>query len=268
MKNILVPTDFSEHANNALDYAVAIANRFGSHITLFYAYKVYSTTGMLVSVERFMKDDAEEDMHKLIEKTRISLMNGATITGVTVKGETIQGIADKADRDGFDIIIMGTQGASGLKEIFMGSVTNGVIRKTRTPVLAIPNECRYKAFKSFVLAMDSREVQTPGLFRTLVFLVKGYDGSLSIYHKIEGEEDDGIDPSLNQWLKGIEHANHFDFSEKGVNESLSEFLADYGGDLLCMVRHKRGFLERIFHQSVTKKEAFTTAIPLLVLQDN
>ena len=56
MKNILVPTDFSEHANNALDYAVAIANRFGSHITLFYAYKVYSTTGMLVSVERFMKD--------------------------------------------------------------------------------------------------------------------------------------------------------------------------------------------------------------------
>ena len=75
MKNILVPTDFSDNAANALSFAVAIANRFGSHITLFYAYQVYRPTGALVSVERYIREDADNDMEELLAKTQAQLMN-------------------------------------------------------------------------------------------------------------------------------------------------------------------------------------------------
>ncbi len=267
MKNILVPTDFSDNAFNALSFAIAIANRSGSHITLLYAYQVYRPTGALVSVERYIREDADSDMDQLLDKARAQLMNGATIEGVAIKGKTIESLAKKADHGGFDLIVMGTQGATGLKGVFMGSTTNGVIRSAKTPVLAIPSGCKFMAFRHIALAMDSRELGKDISLQPLIDLVKAYETKLSIYHKTEGEDDQGVDPALAYWLDGVEYAHHFDFSDDNINESIGSFLEDYDVDLLCMIHHKRGFLEGLFHQSVTRKEAFTTDLPLLVLQD-
>jgi len=267
MKKILVPTDFSEHAENALSFAIGIANRFGSRITLFHTYKVRSTAGMLVSIDRYIKKDADGDLTSILAKAETQLMNGASIEGVVVKADAIEAIANKADKQGYDLIIMGTQGASGLAEVFMGSTTNGVIRQSGTPVLAIPEGCQFKAFRSIVLAMDSKEIESDGILNTLVSMVKAYEARLSVYHKVQGADDQGIDAALSYWLEGVEHANHFDFSEENVNDSITSFLEEYGGDLLCMIRHKRGFLASLFHQSVTRKEAFTSKVPLLILQD-
>lgn len=267
MKKILVPTDFSQHAENALSYAIGIANRFGSKITLLHTYKVRSTAGMLVSLDRYMKEDADVDLTSSLEKAKAQLMNGASIEGVVIKADAIDAIANKADKQGYDLIVMGTQGASGLAEVFLGSTTNGVIRHSKTPVLAIPEGCQFLAFRSIVLAMDSKEVQSDQILKILVDLVKGYEAKLSVYHKVEGPDDQGVDAALSYWLDGIEHANHFDFSKDSVNESLTQFMEEYEGDLLCMIRHKRGFLASLFHQSVTRKEAFTSKVPLLILQD-
>ncbi len=267
MKNILVPTDFSDNASNALSFAIAIANRFGSHISLFYAYQVYRPTGALVSVERYIREDADNDMDQLLAKSRAQLMNGASIEGIAHKGKIIESLVKKAEQGGADLIVMGTQGATGLKGVFMGSTTNGVIRHAKIPVLAIPSGCKFTAFRHVALAMDSCELGTSTTLKPLIDLVKAYETKLSIYHKTEGEEDQGVDPALGYWLEGLEYAHHFDFSDKSVNESIAAYLEDYDIDLLCMIHHKRGFLEGLFHQSVTRKEAFTTDLPLLVLQD-
>ena len=267
MNKILVPTDFSGHAENALSFAIGIANRFGSKITLFHTYKVRSTAGMLVSLDRYMKEDADVDLTSSLEKATAQLIYGATIEGVVVKADAVDSISNKADKQGYDLIVMGTQGASGMAEVFIGSTTNGVIRQSKTPVLAIPEGCQFEAFRSIVLAMDSKEIQSDQILKTLVDLVKGYNAKLSVYHKVEGPEDQGVDAALSYWLDGIEHANHFDFSDETVNDSITRFLEEYGGDLLCMIRHKRGFLASLFHQSVTRKEAFTSKVPLLILQD-
>lgn len=267
MKKILVPTDFSKHADDALAFAIGIANRFGSQITLFHTFKVRRTAAMLVSLDRYVKGDADEELAACLEKNKAQLMNGATIEGQVVKADAVEAIANKADQQGYDLIVMGTQGASGLAEVFMGSTTNGVIRQCKTPVLAIPEGCQFRPFRSIVLAMDSKEIQSDGLLKTLVSLVKVYDARLSVYHKVEGTDDQGVDAVLSYWLEGIEYAHHFDFSSENVNESISSFMDEYEGDLLCMIRHKRGFLASLFHHSVTRKEAFTTTLPLLILQD-
>lgn len=268
MKKILVPTDFSKHADNALSFAIAIANRLSSHITLYHAFKVHTTTAdMLRSVEPYIREDAEADMKELVSKSQAKLSNGATLEGMAVKGDTIDSITHKADQEKYDLIVMGTQGASGLLEVFLGSTTNGVIRRTKTPVLAIPNGYEYKAFQDIVLAVDSREIGEPELLQPLIFLVKAYGAKLSIYHKVEGQKDEGIDPSLGFLLKDIEFGHNLDFSKKSVKEGITDFIDAYGGDLLCMIRRRQGFLERLFLQSVTRKEAFTTELPLLVLQD-
>lgn len=267
MKKILVPTDFSRHADNALSFAIGIANRFGSQITLFHTFKVRKTASMLVSIDRYVKGDADDELQACLERNKAQLLNGATMEGLVVKADAVDAIADKADKQGYDLIVMGTQGASGLAEVFMGSTTNGVIRHSKTPVLAIPEGCQFEAFRSIVLAMDSKEIQSDDILKTLISLVQAYEARLSVYHKVEGSDDQGVDAALSYWLEGIEHANHFDFSSESINESLSSFMEEYKGDLLCMIRHKRGFLASLFHQSVTRKEAFTSSVPLLILQD-
>ena len=98
---------------------------------------------------------------------------------------------------------MGTQGASGLKEIFIGSVTNGgVIRNTHTPILAIPHDYEYRPVKTIIFAVDDDEaVSSPKCysFRWSNWLnaMMPKSGFITL---IAGQDSDGIDPTVDMFL--------------------------------------------------------------------
>jgi nucleotide-binding universal stress UspA family protein len=267
MKKILVPTDFSGNANNALKYAVRLANHFGATITLLHTFKVYSTTGMFISVERYMEEDAQASMEKVIRSVRPQLEGAAVIEQKLIRGDAIPMISSVADSGGYDLIIMGTQGASGLKEIFIGSVTNGVAKTAITPVLAVPTDFGYRDVKSVVFAVDDGRISSKTVVSALLDLAKGFDAKVMVYHKDLGDDDPGIDPSIHMFLEPIEYSLHYELNVDEINKSIGEFVEDKEGDLLCMIRRERGFLERIFHVSATSKEAFDSKVPLLILHD-
>lgn len=268
MKKILVPTDFSAPANNALDYAVAIANAFGSKITLLHTYKVYSSAGMFLSVESIMQQDAADDINKIIERVKPRLEPGVSIEGKVLRGDAVSVIADLADLSEYDLIIMGTKGASGLREVFIGSVTNGVIRHTRTPVLAIPENAVFQPFETFVLAIDNQKLSSAEVTDALLKMAQRFQAKIKVYHKDTGEADHGIDPSVDQLLEPVEHSFHYELkSDNGTTTSIDDFVADSRADMLCMVHRSRNLVDEVFHVSVTSKQAFHTKIPLLVLHD-
>lgn len=267
MKNLLVPTDFSENAACALDYVVDIANRFGAHITILHAYHLVSSETVMVSVESIMKDDAEAEMASLIDKLRPRLLAGATVEGKVVRGDAITCVARNAESMAIDLIVMGTQGASGLKEIFSGSTANGVISHSKVPVLAIPAGYSFKPLENIIFAVDQGGLTLPGQVNALVELAKGYDARVRVFHKDTGESDKGIDPAIETILDGINHSLHYELNAEDVHKSLTEFSVDYQADMLCMVRRKRSFFESIFHQSATRREVFQIKIPILVLHD-
>lgn len=268
MKKILVPTDFSEHANKALAFAIDVANQFGSQITLLHTYKVYSSTGSFVSVGSYMEEDAAEQMLKLVTSYEPKLKGGSKLQSKIVRTDsTVQFIAKLADQSAFDLIVMGTQGASGLKEIFIGSVTNGVIRNTQTPILAIPHDYDYRPVKTIIFAVDEEGISSPKVTSPLVKLANGYDAKVRIYHLDTGEESNGIDPTIDMFLEGVEHSFHYELEGDNIVDSINQFVEDYQAELLCLVRRKRGFLEDVFHISITSREAFHSDVPLLVLHD-
>lgn len=268
MKKILVPTDFSAPAGNALDYAIAIANAFGSKITLLHTYKVYSSAGMFLSVESIIQQDAVDEINKIIAQNKPKLELGVTIEGKVLRGDAVSVIADLADLSEYDLIVMGTKGATGLREVFIGSVTNGVIRNTRTPVLAIPESAVFKPLETFVLAIDNLKLSSGLVVDTLLNLAQRFHAKVKIYHKDTGEADQGIDPSVDQLLEPVEHSFHYELkSDNGTIPSIDDFVADNGADLLCMVHRSRNLVDEVFHVSATSKEAFHTKIPLLVLHD-
>ena len=133
MKTLLVPTDFSSNAASALDYAAAIANHFGSTILLVNTYKAPRRADMFVSIDEFIRQDAQQQMDEQIKRVGPELKNGATVETFLLQGEIVPTLLRFAEQKEVDLIVMGTQGASGLKEVFIGSTTSALMTQTRHP---------------------------------------------------------------------------------------------------------------------------------------
>ncbi|MCB9282867.1 MAG: universal stress protein [Lewinellaceae bacterium] len=264
MKNLLVPTDFSPNARHALEYAIAIANRMGCHIHLLHTYKLPSKAGMFISVDQYVMEDIRPDMHKWEEEVREKLDGSASISSSILRDSPVHGILQTAEEESIDLIVMGTQGASGLKEVFLGSTTGSVLQQARVPLLAIPGGAQLRPVKTIVLAVDDLDIPSPQVLEPLVRFAKSFGARIMVYH-LEKEVDAGIDPSVDLFLGGVEHSFHYEMQQKELNDCINDFVNDQQADLLCMIRRPKGFFERLFRGSVTQKKVFNSPVPLLVL---
>lgn len=267
MKKILFPTDFSAAANVALAYALAFANRWDCELSLLHAYKIYSPTGSLVSMEPYIEENARKEMQKTVADSQGLLLHPERLKSVLLRGDAIPAIASHAEEEKYDLIIMGTQGASGLREILLGSITSGLIRATTVPVLAIPASSSFQPPQEIVLAMDQQGISEPAVLYPLVAIAKAFDATIRIFHQDTGPGDIGIDPAIDDLLQGVEHSFHYELEEGEVFRSIQDFSAEIAADMLCMIRRKRSFLDDIFHQSATQHTVNRTERPLLILHD-
>ncbi len=266
MKKILFPTDFSDNAANALNYAIEIINRLESaHLTIIHTYIVPNNVNTLVPIEGHIQQDAKSEMNRVVNRIQPLLAEGIILQTIIKRADAVPTIGKMANY--YDLVIMGTQGASGLKEIFLGSTTNGVIKHTQTPVLVIPNEYRFKSFENIVLSIDNGPITDGKGVQLIKQLLKLFKADLMLFHTEENAADKGFDRSVTKLFDNPGYSIDFNFIEKNVNESIEEMVIDYDVDLLCLVRRKRGFLERLFHQSTTSKAVFHARIPVLVLHD-
>ncbi len=267
MQRILVPTDFSPAARNALDYAIQLANHFGSRITLLSTYRAYSNAGTLVDVEDYMKQDSAEEMLTLIKPVEPLLENGALLDSKIVHGDPAPAIASYAKQEGYDLIVMGTTGATGLKEIFTGSTTNAVIKAATVPVLAVPTQAPFRHLRNMILAIDEKPITSAKVTAALRELAQVHSAHIYVFHQMVGDDSKGVDPSVGMYLDGLEASIHYELDPEDVNTSLEEFVKEHPADLLVMVRRKRSFFEGLFHRSVTAREVFHSGLPMLILHD-
>lgn len=267
MKTLLVPTDFSDNAAVALDYAIELANRWNSRLIFVNAFHVATSAAVMISVESIMRADAEADMARLLETVRPRLQGQASAEGHVMHGDAIGTVTYLCKEESVDLVIMGTQGASGLKEIFSGSNANGIIKNARVPVLAIPAGHAFVPFKTLVLAVDQAGLSSPAPLTPLLTIAKHFGAAVRVYHKDTGERDMGIDPSIEMFLESVEHSFHYELEGEFIHDRLHAFVDDQHADLLCMIRRHRSFLESLFHPSATTREMFKIRLPLLILHD-
>lgn len=156
MKRLLVPTDFSEQAENALKIAVQIAKIHGSEIFVLHSMEIplhlatSSDSGSLPGSLFFMKL-AEKRFGELREK---DYLKDIVLNEAVGRNEIYEDIEEACKKNKIDLIIMGSTGASGFKEMFVGSNTEKVVRTSDTPVLVIKNNHPKFEVKDFVFASD------------------------------------------------------------------------------------------------------------------
>lgn len=150
-EKILVPLDGSEHSLRALQIAVQIAKRFNGKITLIHAYSVGVRPIVMAEPATLSPQTipimAPEDFSKVVEATRKTgtailadgegkvKAEGVPVETLLKEGHSVQEILRTARDGNFDLIVMGARGISKIREVFLGSVSDGIIRNAPCPVL-------------------------------------------------------------------------------------------------------------------------------------
>ncbi len=271
MKRILVPTDFSKNADNALLYTIQLANHFEAEIEILHAYDAITTTGSMMNVLEYVRENAERDLARTIKNFREHLSYGTKLTGRVIQSTAIDAIISAGRSKDLDLIVMGTQGASGIKKLFFGSTTERVMQEVKTPLLAIPSNFKYRKPKRIALSLDAQDIKDDkATFQPLLKILESFSAQLSIVHVLNEENYTDFDHDIIHLTKekDIIHVTYkIDEYKTNVNRLLEEFTTVCPTDMLCMIRREKGFWNRLFFKSVTTKEIFNCPVPLLILKE-
>ena len=276
MKKILLPTDFSSCANNALDFAVQSAKILKAELTVIHVFDmagyVYpETVGADLEYRQSLLNEVETKLQTL--KDEVERREGVTVFTSVYEGAITAGILQFAVDQRIDFIVMGTSGASGIKEKLIGSETAKVIGKSKVPVLAIPFEYKWKKPEEILLATNKFEDETVIMdflfemaylfsanINAIVFTNKDDKAVIVVEHTKNAFE-------YERMLKEQYRVEKFSVKEligKDFENTIEEYIKQNNVDILAMVTYKKSFMDRLLHSSTAKKMSYHTKIPLLV----
>lgn len=272
MNKILVPTDFSPHAENALNYAMDLAKKENAKLILLHAYHVnyqvsYGEPQLLSQEMETLQKASEEGLKSLTVK--IDHAGGIPYETVSTPDLATDAILNAIEDHNIDLVVMGTKGATGLQEIILGSNTTSVIGKTSCPVLAVPEDASFREIKQITYATDYHNEDIHSL-QKLLEIAKPYHAQLNLLH-IYKETEEAERENMKKFMEDVNEKvdyNNMSFQiveGDDINGKLEEYLKMNYTDLLVMSTHHHRLLDRLFGKSITRKMVHHTSVPLLVM---
>ncbi len=174
IKNILVPTDFSEYAENALKVAAQIARKNDAKIFLLHMLELPKhLTDFISSGSMAPPTEAlifMEQTHKTFEKLlENDFLKGIEVSEAVSFEDIMNGVIDSSYKNNADMIIMGSHGASGFHELFIGSNAEKIVRTSKIPVLVIKEDCQIFEVNNFAYATNFDDEDKPSLLAAYEF---------------------------------------------------------------------------------------------------
>lgn len=276
MKRVLIPTDFSDNAYGAIAYAIQMLAKEECTFHLLHTYTpaIYQSEYLLhspgqVGLGDIYRVDSEDNLNKLRQKIVLDFKNTKHKIDIhSAFSILVEAMDDLVEELKIDLIIMGTQGATGAKEIFLGSNTVHAIKRSRCPILAIPYNFKF-AFPKKILFPTDYEVEYNGaLLKELLFLAQLHSSTIEVMHISNTLELSPLQKSNKTRLRGLlkETDHHFhEVPDQGIIEAINNFQVKFKTNFLVMVKNKHSFLENLFLKPVINQIGFHTTIPFLVL---
>ena len=279
MQKILVPTDFSDNATKAIDYAVALSEKTNAEIILLNVTTLLNSTfsSRRALIKEYNNTRVEGIREQLKELQQSIAANNAKVK-LTIKlyeGDVQDSILQCAKDENADLIIMGTQGASGLKKIFIGSITAGIIGNTTIPILAIPKKAEWRKLENILFATRQLDVDNK-IFTPILKLAQLEAALIHVAMFTDTDDDDAGDYMehgrlLNAYRQTLPE-RYKDINFKTIqlegeqfNDAIEQYINNNQIDMMIMTTHKRSFWESVFNSSLTKEMSYHINIPLLAI---
>lgn len=274
MNIILVPVDFSETSDNALLYAVNLANSLSSNIMLLHvsAIPVYNNEYNVVAYT--VNDALAESKTTLEEKALLLKKENALIGEVqcfSELGDLKAVMLNYITNKNIDLVVMGITGHSTtFGKVLFGSNAVSISRESNIPVFIIPNGYEYKNIKNIAYASeyDAHITEQTGLIQ-IKNIASMFGASLSVLHVIPdnhliNEVESATDLFVEQKLEATSHKT-FILSEDKASTALLDFIKTHDVDVIVLEQKKHSFLHNLIYPSTTKEIAFNSPIPVLTI---
>jgi nucleotide-binding universal stress UspA family protein len=266
-KNILLPTDFSDVAGNALRYALELARVVGIQkvdVKHWYTPQTAPDAMLIPPVQEVLRQRQDSMDHFLAEikaDPDIELTNSIEI------GFAADGIVDFSTD--YDLVIMGATGENGLLERVFGSVSSAVSQRAAAPVLLVPGTAAFVNFRQILYA--SHDIS---LSHTLVGQLMDFN---QLFHarvhfiNVQDPEEETSREDRERLFATLFTGPDPDFAFEiadvaagTVEEGLRSYVQNHPIDLVVMATRRRGFWEGFFHRSQVKRMALHPDLPLLI----
>ena len=278
MKKILIPTDLSSNASNAISYAFQLFRN--SNVQFYILHVDHPIIDMPTSSIEFMSPTTYPDLvsqKKMVEKQILKIIENLNSRDDNFNYEIENEIGfagdvivSKAQELNCDFIVMGTKGATGLSQFFIGSVTASVIRKSDISVLAIPENFTFEKLEKIVFATDYEGISNKKTLQPLFELARIFDAKVMMFHAIEAKEPiAAYIEELQVWKaeKNFHHVKHTNSIAtcENIPDGILDFAGENEADLIAIIPHTYNFFENLLHRSISKQIAFESKTPILAL---
>jgi nucleotide-binding universal stress UspA family protein len=259
MKRILVPTDFSKHAEDALKAAAQIAKKNGAEIFLLHLLELPNqmndavTNGSSIPEVMLFIKKANEKLQKIKEEPHLQ---GITITTTVQFEKAFDGILSFNKKNKIDLIVMGSHGSSGIEEILIGSNTEKVVRLSDIPVLVIKKNLDTFNIKNIVFASDfSTEIKKP--FLKMIEFAKIFDANLilvMICTPNSFKTTSLAEKTMKNFIADFEVKNYSMqiYNDSNIETGILNFSNTVDADLIGLCTHGRTGLSHFFNGSISE----------------
>lgn len=279
MKRIVLPTDFSDNAWNAISYAVQL---FANETCQFYFlhtyvpafYRVdYAIGGPAYSgIDDAMIQATISGLEKTVERVKREFPNDRhTYHQHYAFNLLIDEVRDLCEKEDVDLIVMGTKGATGAERILFGSNAVFMMRKVHVPMIVVPGAYAFKKPASVLFPNDFLMVPEKETLKPLLELLKNNHAHLEVVHVVEDMEM----TKQQEHNKYVLHERlaecNYDFREISTGvmpDAIKDLVHEGSYDMMVMMNRKHSFLERLLLRQNVDSLGFEVEIPFMVLREN
>ena len=273
MKRILVPTDFSKQAEYALRVAAQIAKKNNSEIYLLHMLELPHqgndaiSSGSAIPQIMFFKDMAINKLEALIDA---DFLEGINVSEIIQFEKAFDGIMEISKKNKVDLIVMGSHGASGYEEMFIGSNSEKVVRSSEVPVLVIKNETEEFKADKLVFASDfSDEIKKP--FAKLIEFATIFNSHLDLVmiNTPNSFKSTAVaEKIMTDFLEGTNFTNYSNhiYNDVNVEKGILNYASSVDADLIGMCTHGRTGFSHFFNGSISEDLVNHTVRPVITFK--
>lgn len=274
MKKILFPTDLSPAAGQAFIYALHLAEKLSAELYTLHVYQKPEVRGggLPHTLSEFYESydldefenfkDAIPALRDIQQKAGFAHLN---VQHLLKSGRTVETILKIVKEEKAELIVMGTTGARGLKEIFMGSVAGEVLENADCPVLAIPEKAAFDGqIDDIAFAVNYQEEEVKAFQKVLEiaspFQARIHCLNVDLSHTEDYRKDM---EAFSEKLPAYDQVQYEVLKGTEIREALTDYMETHKVDILTMVTHKRSFFQELLRYSHAKEMSYHCNMPIL-----
>lgn len=278
MKTILFPTDFSDNAIRAAQYAAMLAKRYDAKLVLLNVYSVIlpvvSESPMIFDKDDIVvrrQNDAEQSLQvftdRLIEQTTLP---AEQIVQLVEYGLVTDVIADTASKMHADLILMGTHGASNMLDRWFGTNSEKIVESSNCPVWVVPENTSLNIPSVIMYAADFKEDEVTATYEILA-IAQPLGATCKVIH-VHDYFELNADHTVKQVVSELkDEFQNFDVTIKDINreeivKGLETYVRTHKPDVLAMAVYEKSFFNKLFNKSLTDYFVQEAKQPMLFIR--